>query len=202
MDRDLEFLYELGAIRLIPRQWHRFHMPNVANLADHHFRVVWLALVIAKRERTKVDIEKMMKMAIVHDIAESRTGDVDYLSRQYVIRNEDLGIADMLEDTSLRDEFLRLHHEYEARECLEAKIVKDADNLDVDLEIQEQASLGQTLPAGWARESNDSGNRTFYTKAAQAMHKAIYKSNPHDWHTKSPRNRVNGGDWKHSKSKI
>ena len=194
-------MYELGALRLIPRQWHRFHMGTVADLADHHFRVLWLALLIAKREKAKIDTEKMMKMAIVHDIAESRTGDADYLSRQYVIRNEDLGIADMLEGTSLRDEFLRLHHEYEARECLEAKIIKDADNLDVDLEIQEQASLGKSLPANWARNSNDAGSRSFYTKAAKAMHLAIYKANPHDWHTKSPRNRVNGGDWKHPEPK-
>lgn len=195
MDRDLEFLYEIGAVRLIPRQWHRFHMDNVGDLADHHFRVLWLSLIIAAREKAKVDTEKMMKMALVHDIAESRTGDADYLARQYVIRKEDEGLNDMLEGTSLREEFVALWHEYEQRDCLEAKVVKDADNLDVDMELREQASQGHQLPEAW-REARQSLVVKLYTDTAKKMKMAILESDPHDWHIKSPRNRLNGGDWK------
>lgn len=196
MNRDLEFLYEVGALRLIQRQWHRFHLGSVADLADHHFRVLWLSLMIAARERATVDTAKMMKMALVHDIAESRTGDVDYIARQYVERHEELGIADMLENTSLEKEFLALWHEYEKRECLEAKIVKDADNLDVDLEVREQRQIGNRLADKWASSPAEFGKRKFFTKSALAMSEAIRNSNPYDWHDKSPRNRVNGGDWK------
>lgn len=195
MERDLEFLYELGAIRLIPRQWHRFHMGNVGDLADHHFRVIWLSLIIAAREGGKIDTEKMMKMALVHDIAESRTGDADYLARQYVIRHEEQGLADMLDGTALQDEFIALYKEYEKRECLEAKIVKDADNIDVDLELREQASQGHKLPEDW-REHRQSLMAKMYTKTGKAIKAAIEDSNPHDWHIKSPHNRLNGGDWK------
>lgn len=38
MKRDLEFLFEIGALRLIPRQWSRFHFTNVQNLAEHHLK--------------------------------------------------------------------------------------------------------------------------------------------------------------------
>jgi len=72
MKRDVEFLFEIGALRLIPRQWQRFHLPFVQNLTEHHYRVVWLALLIANREG-KGNVEKIMKMALVHDVAESRT---------------------------------------------------------------------------------------------------------------------------------
>jgi len=58
-------------------------------------------------------------MVLVHDISESRTGDVDYLSRQYVVRNEELGIKDMLKDTAAEKEFLELWNEYEAHETKE-----------------------------------------------------------------------------------
>jgi putative hydrolases of HD superfamily len=196
MNRDLEFLYEIGAIRLIQRQWHRFHMSTVGDLADHHFRVLWLSLLIARRENADVDTAKMMKMALVHDIAESRTGDADYLARQYVERNEALGISDMLADTTLEKEFLDLWHEYEKRECLESKIIKDADNLDVDLEIREQASLGHTLPQAWSVTDARAKGPQLFTKTARELFAQIQNSDPHDWHTKSPRNRVNGGDWK------
>jgi putative hydrolase of HD superfamily len=188
-------MYEIGAIRLIPRQWHRFHMPNVGDLADHHFRVLWLALTIAGREKAAVNYEKMMKMALAHDIAESRTGDVDYIARQYVQRNEAMGLQDMLADTTLEKEFLALAEEYEKRECLESHIIKDADNLDVDMEIREQWSQGHRLPEDWSEQRSTTGP-TFYTETARKMQDAIYQSNPHDWHVKSPRNRLNGGDWK------
>lgn len=196
MNRDLEFAYEIGALRLVQRQWHRFHLPDAADLADHHYRVIWLALIIASREKAEINTEKMMKMALVHDIAESRTGDVDYLARQYVQRNEALGITDMLADTSLEEEFLQLWQEYEDRKCLEAQIVKDADNLDVDLEIREHRQRGNKLAEKWAASPAEFGKRKFFTKAALEMNEAIRTSNPYDWHDKSPRNRVHGGDWK------
>src|SRR6266516_4117511 len=109
---DINFLYEMGNIRLIDRVWRRFHHKDFANLAEHHFRVFWIAMAIAAREQG-VDTAKVAKMALLHDIAESRTGDVDYLSRQYTERNEDLAIKDMLAGTSLEKEYLGLIHEYE-----------------------------------------------------------------------------------------
>ena len=196
MKRDVEFLFELGALRLMPRQWSRFHMPHVANNSEHMFRVVWIALIIAAREGKKVDTEKLVKMAIAHDIAESRTGDVDYIARQYVKRDEHAALTDMLDNTSLQDEFTTLMAEYEARETLEAKIVKDADTLDVDLELQEQHSQGHTLPKSWETQRGFVGSTKLFTDAAKTLHAAIYAADPNAWHIKSPKNRLNGGDWK------
>ncbi len=188
-------MFEIGALRHIPRQWSRFHLPFVQNLTEHHYRVTWLALIISAREG-KGNAEKIMKMAIAHDIAESRTGDVDYLARQYVERHEDKAITDMLEDTSLKDEFLKLWEEYEERKTIEARIVKDADNLDVDLDLREQASTGHRLADEWEPERGYVGNHKLYTKSAKELHRAIWAANPHDWHKLSPNNRLNGGDWK------
>lgn len=198
MKRDLEFLYEIGALRFLPRQWSRFLTPEFANLADHHFRVVWLALVIAAREG-KGDTGKIVKMALMHDIAESRTGDVDYLARQYVQRDEATAISHMLQDTSLKKEFMALHKEYEERESIESKIVKDADNLDVDMELKEQSARGNVLGRELEGQREWVGNTRFYTETGKQLHKEVWRSNPHDWHVKSPYNRLNGGDWKEGK---
>lgn len=195
MKRDIEFLFELGALRLIPRQWRRFHLQNTENVAEHHFRVTWLALIIAAREG-KGNVEKIMKLAIVHDITESRTGDVDYIARQYVTRNEEQAIEDMLEGTPLHDEFVALWHEYEKRESIESKIVKDADNLSVDMEVVEQGDTGHQLVKHWEQARRHVGTTRLYTKTAKELYKLIWKSNPHDWHLNSPQNRLNGGDWK------
>lgn len=196
MKRDLEFLFEIGALRLIPRQWSRFHTPLFQNLTEHHYRVIWLALVIAAREGKKVDTEKLMKMALVHDIPESRTGDVDYLARQYVERHEDKALDDMLEGTSLKDEFVALWHEYEKRDCLEAKIVKDADNLDVDLELREQGGNGASIEQAFLAMRKKVRETKLYTQTAKDMFAQIIAAEPHDWHLQAPNNRLKGGDWK------
>jgi 5'-deoxynucleotidase YfbR-like HD superfamily hydrolase len=101
----------------------------------------------------------------------------------------------MLADTSLEKEFSELLAEYEKRDTLEAKIVKDADILDVDMELQEQASAGHTLAHNWETQRDHVGTKLF-TKAAKELQKELRAANPHDWHIESPNNRLNGGDWK------
>lgn len=194
--RDMEFLYEMGSLRFIQRTWKRFLNPDVDNLTEHHFRVLWIALIIAKHENV-TDTEKIMKMAIVHDVAESRTGDADYLSRQYVTRDEKLGITDILTDTTLEKDFLDIWKEYEERKSIESKIVKDADNLAVDFEMREQWSKGEKIVdgGGWKDIRKYIAEEKLYTQTAKEIWEEIQSSEPHDWHYNG-RNRRNGGDWK------
>lgn len=191
--RDINFLFEMGNIRLIDRMWRRFQTPHFANLAEHHFRVFWIAMTIAANEKN-VDTGKIAKMAIMHDITESRTGDVDYIARQYVIRNEELAAKDMLGGTLLEDEYLALWEEYEKRESLEAKIAKDADNLDVDFELLEQAVSGNPHRENWQDNREFVAREKLYTKTAQAIFDQLATANPHAWHLEG-RNRRNSGDW-------
>lgn len=194
--KDIQFLFEMGSIRFIPRMWQRFLNGNFANLAEHHFRMFWIAMTIAAHEGS-VDTGKIAKMVMVHDISESRAGDVDYLARQYVERHEALGLQDMLAGTALQKEFQELWDEYEARETMEAKIAKDADNLDVDFELAEQASHGFPLQAHWKDMRDFVAKEKLYTTTAKEMFVALEKANPHDWHMQG-RNRHAAGDWQKS----
>jgi putative hydrolases of HD superfamily len=192
--RDLEFLYEVGCLRFVQRTWRQFLNPNFANLSEHTLRVIWTALVIAKHEGV-TDTTKVVKMALVHDLSESRSVDVHYVSRQFVDRHEEEALTNTLEKTALEDEYLALWKEYEKRDCLEAKIVKDADNLDVDLELKEQEARGFTLKAKIQSMRDHVGATKLYTKTAQKMWREIQKAEPNDWHFNSV-NRFNSGDWK------
>lgn len=194
MQHDIDFLFEMGNIRFIERMWRRFLHDDFANLAEHHFRVFWIAMVIASHEKG-ADNGKVAKLALIHDIAESRTGDVDYLSRQYVVRNEELGIKDILDGTTLEKEFFALWEEYETRESLESKIVKDADNLDVDFELAEQAATGSQLKGLKQPMRQTVADTKLYTETAKKMFAQLQNANPHNWHFSS-RNRINSGDWK------
>lgn len=190
---DINFIFEMGSIRFIDRMWRRFLNGDFATLSDHHFRVFWIAMVIAAHEKD-VDTGKIAKMALIHDIAESRTGDVDYLARQYVVRNEELAINDMLQGTAIEKEFYQLWEEYEKRESPESKIVKDADNLDVDFELAEQASGGNDLKKLWQDNRNFVARTKLYTETAKQIFDQLDTVNPHDWHLNG-RNRRKAGDW-------
>ncbi len=193
-DRDVQFMFEIGCLRFVKRQWVQFLSPNFANLSEHTLRVTWIALLIASKEGIK-NTGKIAKMALVHDLSESRNVDVHYLSRQYVKRNEEQSIKDSLADTSLEKEMMALYEEYEKRESIEAKIVKDADNLDVDLELMEQAAMGnKSLNQSWRKMRNHVGTTKLYTKTAKQFYQKIIKANPHDWHLQA-NNRFMTGDW-------
>lgn len=193
--RDIDFLFEMGNIRFIERQWKRFLRDDFANLAEHHFRMFWIAMIIAAHEKN-VDTGKIAKMVLIHDIAESRVGDVDYLARQYVVRNEKLAIEDMLSETSIEKEFYELWKEYEDRTSIEAKIVKDADNLDVDFELNEQAARGSRLKELWEDNRSNVAKNHMFTETGKAIAEQLATTDPHRWHNEG-RNRNNSGDWKH-----
>jgi putative hydrolase of HD superfamily len=196
LKRDLELLFEIGCFRFINRTWTRFlNVDGFQNNTEHSFRVAWIALTLAKHEK-QGNHEKILKMALLHDLPESRTGDVDYLSRQYTKRDEALGAADMFGDTALQEEILTLLHEYEERKSIESKLVKDADNLDVDLELREQEFRGHRLKDVLGPSRKQAVYPKLFTKSAQRFWREIEKANPHDWHFNATRNRFRGGDWK------
>lgn len=190
---DINFLFEIGNLRFIPRMGNRFLRGVDQNLAEHHFRAFWIAMIIAGREGG--DTGKIAKMVLVHDIPESRTGDADYLSRQYVERNEKLALEDMLADLPMKKEFKELWHEYETCETLEARIVKDADSLDVDFDLLEQAAMGNALRNHWQEARRFIAKEKFYTKTAKELFFQLEGANPHEWHLNG-RNRLADGDWK------
>jgi 5'-deoxynucleotidase YfbR-like HD superfamily hydrolase len=101
----------------------------------------------------------------------------------------------MLSGTSLEKEFYALWEEYEKRESLEAMITKDADNLDVDFELAEQASKGSPLQKDWQANRLFVSKEKLYTATAKRLFDQLASANPHDWHLNG-RNRRKSGDWR------
>lgn len=199
-NRDLELLYEIGALRFVSRTWRQFLNADFANNAEHSFRVAWIALMIAGMEGVG-NHEKILKMALVHDLPESRTGDVNYLTRQYTERLNEKAVLDVFAGTQLGEEMVALWHEYEQRKCLEAKIVKDADNLDVDFELYEQAARGETHQSNYLDGRELVYKTQLFTKSAKKIWESLRGSNPHDWHLNAP-NRLRVGDWAKARQEL
>jgi putative hydrolase of HD superfamily len=177
--RDLDVLYELGALRFIERSWRQFHSPNVQNVAEHTLRVAWIAQVLAIREGA--DVGHATRMALMHDVGKSRAGDAHWLNRGYLKRDETKAIRDTTTGSALERDAVELWKEFKAGETPEAKIVRDADNLDADLEFRERREDWH-----FARTEDDVRRKVFEEKLNTATAKQLWQeiqdSDPHRWY--------------------
>ena len=173
----------------MPRGWRQHLGFDVASDLEHTYRLIWLALIISRMEKAGdpdakvgIDENKIIKMALVHDVAETRTSDLSYVQKVYVKADEARAADDMFRDTIVAD-YRQIIEDYERRDSIEAKIVKDADNLDIDLELKEIEELGSKLPGKWSEK-----NRKFvrdeklYTESAKKLWDEIQNSDPSSWH--------------------
>lgn len=187
MRRSVEFLYEVGALRQLKRTWSQFLGGDTANISEHTFRVAWIALLLCVMEG-QGDSGKVVKMALVHDLAESRTGDVNQVQALYVKHDEERAMHDIVAGTPLADELMALWHEYEERTSIESRIVKDADHLDCEFELGEQTARGGQAEAALRADRDAHVLPRLHTHAARALWKARLGADAADWYTRG-RNR-------------
>ncbi len=131
-------------------------LQDVESVADRSFSTCSLALLLADLEvnrGSRVDVERVLRMAVLHDIAESLTFDIskEYLTymgrRGEAIKREIEDSAwshlvDGIGDPGLRSRYARLQAEFVAGKTTEAKIVHAADGLDILLQVIEYRRTG------------------------------------------------------------
>jgi len=192
IEAEVNFLFEMGTLRHVPRTWNQFGGLPLANDAEHTFRVAMIAWLIAKHEGA--DVGRVVKMALLHDMSETRVGDVHYLSRLYVKRDEEGAVRDQTAGIGPQNEMRKLMKEYEERETLEAQVLKDADTLDIEIELMESIARGE-LMGEIIHKKRAVLREKLYTETARRFFDVIRRTNPHDWHAKG-RNRFTAGDWR------
>lgn len=107
------------------------------SVAEHTWMMALLALALMPHTETLINETKVLKMIIIHDLAEAVTQDLPVWEgikdRGKKIELERNVIEKMLSnlDSKTRHELLDLWEEYEARASFEARFVKAIDTLDV-----------------------------------------------------------------------
>ncbi len=105
------------------------------SVAEHSWMAALLAIVLFDHLKEPVDQLKVLKMIIIHDLAEAIVGDVPVFqeeARAEKVTTERAGlkrIVDRLPEQSAR-EIVELWEEFEARQTPEAKLVKAIDRLE------------------------------------------------------------------------
>ena len=102
------------------------------SVAEHCWRTAVMALLVAD-EFSGVDINKVVKMCLIHDFGEAVTGDIpSFLKTDKDEEIEDRAIAEMLKQLPerLEKEFNELFGEILRLDTPEAKLFKALDNLE------------------------------------------------------------------------
>src|SRR5206468_2698482 len=140
----------LDVLHIAERLKHEMRHSWLANgrqesVAEHTWRVALMVIMVAPYLDQTVDIEKCLKLALLHDLAEAETGDIPVFENQQRDRkqakyyNEQraiLHIKSMLND-EVGQQIYELWEEYERQECYEAKFVRALDKLEVQLQHNE-----------------------------------------------------------------
>ncbi len=138
----LHALIELQRLKRLDRTgWTLRGLPNgTESVAAHSFGVAVTAMMLAdkiKMSGSAVDVERVLKMALIHDWAETRVGDMPRTAANYFgadarAKAETAAFADIVVTLGTTEaEYKILHHEYEQRASLEARLVKAADIIDL-----------------------------------------------------------------------
>ena len=150
MDRIANFLFEVGMLKRTPRTgWQFLAGAEGESVADHSFRVAMIAFVLARLGDDEVDADHVLRLALVHDLPEARTGDLNYMNQKYVQVDEERAAVDLVQGLPFSDELGALLEEYRAEETRESIIAHDADQLELLLQLVEQRDAGVPSTQDW-----------------------------------------------------
>ena len=138
----LRTLIELQRLKRLERTgWTLRGLPNgTESVAAHSFGVGVTAMMLAdeiKIRGLELDVERVLRMALLHDWAEVRVGDMprtatNYFGAEARKQAETAAFADVVgELTGPQAEYKGLFEDYERRESIEARLVKAADVIDL-----------------------------------------------------------------------
>ena len=143
-----DLLFESQMLKKIPRSGYHFLGMGRESVAEHCFSATFIAYVMSALE-PDTDPLRLISMCLVHDLAESRTGDLNYVQKKYVKADETKAIADALRKIPFGDDIKALIDEFNRQETLEAKLAHDADQLSFILDLKSISDIGGSAPEKW-----------------------------------------------------
>ena len=141
----LDLLLELQVLDRVPRAGYALRgIAEPESVSEHAFQTTFLAWALASREPS-LDRLRVIELALVHDLAEVRTGDLPRTAARYLpdgakARAELAAAGDLL--APLGDGATALVAEYQAGETPEARFVATCDKLQLLIKASVYESWG------------------------------------------------------------
>lgn len=153
-----EMLLELQALDRVPRMGYALRgVTEPESVAEHTFHVALLVWSMAE-QLPEVDTKRAMELALLHDLAEVRTGDLPMTAARYWPEGskkaaEEAANRELLAPLGAPAE--QLSHEMAERTSAEARLVKACDKVQLLLKVTAYEHWGAGgLAEFWANGDN------------------------------------------------
>ncbi len=176
MEHVANLLFEVRILKDIVRSGYAFLGSGKETIAEHSFMTAFICFAMA-RINPDVDSEKLVTMALVHDIAEARTGDLNYVEKKYCKTDESKAIAHLTRHIPFGDDIRALVDEFNHGESKEAKLANDADQISFILELKKLMDTGVKGPEKWIPIISE----RLLTQTGQRITEAILKTGWDEW---------------------
>lgn len=160
-------------------------VPLPESVAEHAYGTAMFACFLAESVNaqhehsegcTLLDVGKVARIALVHDLAESMVTDLprestSILGQEAKHAAELDALRTMLVGVTVGDRYLSLWQEYESAGSPEARLVRDADKLEMVAQAQHYASAGNTNLGEFSR-----GHEWYYPQSHALFEHLISKA--------------------------
>jgi len=176
MENLVNFIFEVGMLQKTPRTGFQFLGSGCESVAEHILRTIFIGYTLCKLEKD-TDEFKVMKMCLVHDLPEARTGDMNYVNKKYVAVNESKAVDELTATLFFGDDIKSAIDEFNERKSKESLIAHDADQLALIYQLKEYGDLGNK----YSREWIGFAKRRLSTEAAKKMVEKIIETDSSQW---------------------
>ena len=144
------------------------------SVAEHSWRLALMAM-LCEDEFPEADINKVIRMCLIHDLGEAFTGDIPtFLKKTENEEDERIILRNWVQSfpEPFNREFLILLDEMDARESPEAKIYKALDNLEAVIQHNE-ADISTWLPLEYNLQLTYGSDKVGFSPWMQQLKAAI-----------------------------
>jgi putative hydrolase of HD superfamily len=176
LEQITHFIYETNALSKTPRSGLWFLGSGHQSVAEHSLRTALIGYALCYLT-PEADKHKVLFMSLVHDLGEGRTSDLNYIHQRYGRLAEAQAVKDIAASVPFGKEIQDAYSEEQARETLEAKLTKDADNLEWIATLREEEVKGNVKARSWI----EIAAKRLKTKAGKAIGEHLLNIHPDAW---------------------
>ena len=129
------FFQKVLELKNVPRQgWkEKLGVNNPESVADHSYSTAVMSMILSDLQG--LNSEKIIKMALLHDLAESIIGDItpDHITKNEKNSKENLVMKQILKNlpSKITEQYFEIWTEYQKNSSQEAILIHDIDKLEM-----------------------------------------------------------------------
>ena len=133
--KQVAFIKEIDKLKYIQRKTKLFDSDRPENDAEHSWHLAMMAIVLADHSNKQIDVLKVLKMVLIHDIVEIDAGDIflydttqshDNTEAEHIAAKRIFGLL----PTEQAEELIAIWEEFEEGTTDEAKFAKSMDRFE------------------------------------------------------------------------